>query len=354
MGSGRGREIPSTGQTRKSNGEPDSYDSTVGGIEWRRLRDPSCDPDPALIIAAPKRPPKMKQGGQRAILAAEQAREFPMNDSKPPLEIPLLASHSLEEESVFRPENLLSAVRKLRGLPDRPVPPICILEFDGDLTDSMAAGGELQPCEDWACFHTTLFTGELGGIPWAMLPRTIGGPYTVLVAEQLRAAGARLIVGLSSAGRVSRHLSLPSLVVATSAIRDEGTSLHYLPPARDVKCPSGVTGALRAELAATGWRVESGEVWTTDAPYRETLTQLHHWAVEGALAVEMQAASLFAFGHARGAETALVAVVSNAADHSEEVFDTGTPSDGRRIAHAIVRAGWRHLESATPRSIGSK
>lgn len=260
---------------------------------------------------------------------------------------PLVGTHSLSEESAFRPENLLSAVRKLRGLSNRPVPPICILEFDGDLTDSMAAAGELQPYEEWACFHTTLFSGELDGAPWAMLPRTIGGPYAVLVAEQLWAAGAKLIVGLSSAGRVSRQLSLPSLVVATSAVRDEGTSLHYLPASRAVSCPSGVTGILLAELAATGWNTRSGEVWTTDAPYRETLSQLQHWAAEGVLAVEMQAASLYAFGQARGAEVALVAVVSNAVDHSEEVFDTGTPSDGRRIAHAIVRVGTQYLESLT-------
>jgi uridine phosphorylase len=209
----------------------------------------------------------------------------------------------------------------------------------------MVAEGELDPYESWACFHTTMFAAEMDGMRWGMVPRTIGGPYAVLVAEQLWAAGAKLIVGLSSAGRVSRKLPLPSLVVATSAVRDEGASLHYLPPSPTVTCPSRVTDTLSTELAATGWHVESGAVWTTDAPYRETLTQLHHWASRGVLAVEMQAASLFAFGAARSAEVALVAVVSNAVDHSEDSFDTGTPSDGRRIAHAIVRAGQRYINS---------
>lgn len=269
-----------------------------------------------------------------------------MSNSKHPMETPLLGSHALAEESAFRPEDLLAAVRKLRGLPQRGVPPICILEFDGDLTDSMAAAGELHPFESWACFHTVMFAGELDGMPWGMVPRTIGGPYAVLVAEQLFTAGAKLIVGLSSAGRVSPQLPLPSLVVATSAVRDEGTSLHYLPPSPSVPCPSGVTKPLSMELKATGWRVESGAVWTTDAPYRETLSQLRHWAEQDVLAVEMQAASLFAFGAARGAEVALVAVVSNAVDHAADSFDTGTPSDGRRIAHAIVRAGQRYLNSA--------
>lgn len=268
-----------------------------------------------------------------------------MNHTKQSLETPLLGTHALEEESAFRPEGLLAAVRKLRGLPERGVPPICILEFDGDLTDSMAGSGELRPYESWACFHTAMFAGDLDGTPWGMVPRTIGGPYAVLVAEQLWAAGAKLIVGLSSAGRVSPRLPLPSLVVATSAVRDEGTSLHYLAPSPTIECPGGVTGAIATELAATGWHVESGAVWTTDAPYRETLSQLQLWASRDVLAVEMQAASLFAFGAATGAQVALVAVVSNAVDHAADSFDTGTPSDGRRIAHAIVRGGQRYLDS---------
>ena len=89
-------------------------------------------------------------------------------------------------------------------------------------------------------------------------------------------------------------------MVATSAIRDEGTSYHYLPADNEVACKSPVVALLERELIATGWAVRSGRVRTTDAPYRETKTQLNKWAREGALAVEMQTASLFAFGHGRG------------------------------------------------------
>lgn len=62
--------------------------------------------------------------------------------------------------------------------------------------------------------------------PCGIVPRAIGGPYAVLVAEQLLASGATVIVGLTSAGRISPQLSIPSLVLATAAICDEGTSYH--------------------------------------------------------------------------------------------------------------------------------
>ena len=232
----------------------------------------------------------------------------------------------------------MGSVRSLRGQPPGLVPAICVLEFDGDLTDWLVANGRAIRCDYWHCFHTTMHSVDCDGIHIGIVPRTIGGPYAVLVAEQMHAAGAQVIVGLTSAGRVTPELPLPCLVIATSAIRDEGTSCHYLPPARDVQCPTAILEDLQRELPSAGWAVRSGQVWTTDAPYRETEADLRHWAAAGILAVEMQAASLFAFGAARGANVAVVAMVSNAVDHQGDQFNTGTEEDGWRILQSIARA----------------
>src|SRR6266568_3961607 len=187
----------------------------------------------------------------------------------------------------------------------------------------------------------SVFTPDnlLEGVTCGIIPRTIGGPYAVLIAEQLATAGAQLIVGLTSAGRVSSELPLPCLVVATSAIRDEGTSLHYLAASKEIACPANdVAAVIERELTTTGWPVRAGKVWTTDAPYRETQAQLDHWAAEGVLAVEMRAASLFAFGSARGVTVSSIAMVSNAVDHEGEQFDTGTLQEGLHILEACARA----------------
>jgi len=262
-------------------------------------------------------------------------------DSTPPI-----LGHALDQPSAFTPKNLIDDVRRSRQIPVGIVPPVCILEFDGDLTDGLVRDGIARPFEPWACFHTSMFAMDLEGVACGIIARTIGGPYAVLIAEQLQAAGAKLIIGLTSAGRVSPDLPLPCLVVATSAIRDEGTSYHYLPPEREVACGSPVVPLLERELIMTGWAVRSGKAWTTDAPYRETAAQLMKWAREGALAVEMQAASLFAFGVARQAHVALVAMVSNAVDHTGEQFVTGSQEDGLRILKGIARAARAFLETA--------
>ena len=257
--------------------------------------------------------------------------------------IPPLLDHNLDRPSAFTPEDLVAAVREERGLESDRVPAVCVLEFDGDLTDWLIATGKVRRWDAWGCFHTEMQALEVDGIICGIIPRTIGGPYTVLVAEQLQASGAGVVLGLTSSGRVLPSLPVPSLVVATSALRDEGTSHHYLPPASTVDAPPVLPDLLAAEVAATGMPVARGLVWTTDAPYRETREQLARHAAEGALAVEMQAASLFAFAAARGAAAGLVAHVTNAIDHTGEDFDKGAREDGLQLLEAICRAGLSYL-----------
>jgi uridine phosphorylase len=259
-------------------------------------------------------------------------------------ECPLL-HHEIDSPSEFTPDELVSAVRAARGLPDVAVPPVCVLDFDGDLTNWLVRERKATPFEPWACFHTKMYLLETDGARCGIIPRTIGGPYAVLIAEQLHVSGARLILGLTSAGRVSPSLPLPSFVVVTSAVRDEGTSFHYLPPAENVYCPTPITDLLAEEVSRLGSTVE-GSVWTTDAPYRETTAQLQRYAAAGVLAVEMQAASLFAFAIARKASVGVIAHVTNAVDHQDEQFDKGTEEHGFLLLQAILRAGGRYLEAA--------
>jgi len=184
--------------------------------------------------------------------------------------LPLL-QHALDSASAFTPERLMDAVRTKRGLALEAVPPLCVLDFDGDLSDRLAEQGISSPVASWACFHTSMRVMALDGLSCGIVPRTIGGPYAVLVAEQLCAAVAKLVVGITSAGRVSPTLPLPSIVVIDEAMRDEGTSLHYLAPSASVATPSPrLTDLLAQELTALRFSVSRGAVWTTNAPYRSS------------------------------------------------------------------------------------
>ena len=92
--------------------------------------------------------------------------------------------------------------------------------------------------------------------------------------------------------------------------------------------------------------VRTGTIWTTDAPYRETAEQVMGHSRAGALAVEMQAASLFAFSRARRFPVGLVAHVTNGLeDQASREFDKGSRELQVEILRRICRAGERCLSS---------
>ena len=263
-------------------------------------------------------------------------------------ERPPLFDHALGSPTTFSPETLIDAVRAERGLAPEPIPKVCVLEFDGDLTDWLVSTGVARPLKSWACFHTTMFSLEVDGQNVGLVPRTIGGPYTVLIAEQMAVSGARVVLGLTSAGRVSSNMPVPGLVVVTSAIRDEGTSYHYLPPGEAVDASPELARLLESELKGQPLPAISGRVWTTDAPYRETAEQLVKHAKAGALAVEMQAASLLAFSAARRFPVGVVAHVTNQVGHTGDQFRKGARATELDILRRISRAGLRFVSASSP------
>lgn len=128
---------------------------------------------------------------------------------------------------------------------------------------------------------------------------------------------------------------VPAFVVIECALRDEGTSYHDLRPAR-FSCPSPVLRRALARLAVDGVELLHGDSWTTDAPFRETPTALaarHH---DGILAVELEAAALYAFAEATGRRVVCFAHLTNELGQEGD-FEKGT-ANGAGHALAVVVA----------------
>lgn len=146
------------------------------------------------------------------------------------LEVPI-TTHATDEPAVFLPENLLGRAASMLGREDGVLPACCLLDFDGELVAVAREQFGAAPCSVWPCFHTTLLRVKRDGLEMGLIGGTVGAPFAVLVSEQLIALGCRHIIGYSSSGAVSDDISLPCLVVPERALRDEGTSYHYLRPA---------------------------------------------------------------------------------------------------------------------------
>lgn len=130
----------------------------------------------------------------------------------------------------------------------------------------------------------------------------VGAPLGAAMVEALIAMGCRKFIACGGAGVLDSQIQVGHLVVPTSAVRDEGTSYHYLPPGREVGPSPRALEAIEAVLNDHGHQYILGKTWTTDAIYRETRAKVMRRKREGCLTVEMEAAAFFAVARFRGIE----------------------------------------------------
>src|SRR5271166_3028793 len=185
-------------------------------------------------------------------------------------ETPILALKNTKAPSVFQPANLLREARRQRGLDHGDVPALCLLDPDGDMVRYLKRAGEAEPINHWACYHTKMWQFQRDGLEFGVVGCAVGAPFAVLLAEQLFASGCRFLISVTSAGQIAPAQEPPYFILIDRALRDEGTSYHYLPPSRFAEAAPDVLARLRPVLDGVPISVHQGPTWTTDAPYRET------------------------------------------------------------------------------------
>ena len=134
------------------------------------------------------------------------------------------------------------------------------------------------------------------------------------------------------------------------ALRDEGTSYHYLPASEYSEADPHLTALARGALSAAGMPVSVGASWTTDAPFRETEEAIEAALRAGILAVEMEAAALYAFAKARQRSVLCFAHVTNQMGRIEGDFEKGS-ADGAKESLRVISltaARWRADAKARP------
>ena len=192
--------------------------------------------------------------------------------------------------------------------------------------------GGRAPAAGWACYHTEMDVTEHEGITVGVVGLAVGAPFAVLVAEQLFASGCRLLISVTSAGQIVPVGPTPYFVLIDRALRDEGTSHHYLPPSMFAEADAALADRRSPALAHCAVPVHRGTAWTTDAPYRETEDAIAAARAHGALAVEMEAAALYAFAQARRRDVLCFAHVTNRMARVEGDFEKGEADGARDFA----------------------
>ena len=264
---------------------------------------------------------------------------------------PLIERRDHLAPSVFRPENMLREARRQKGLAAGSVPRVCVLDPDGDIVAHVRRKYAAEPCPHWACYHSTMWTWRTGDLACGIIGNVVGGSFAVLAAEQLFASGCGLLVSIASAGQITDVGPPPYYILIERSLRDEGTSYHYLPPSDYVEADPALLALAAEALAQAGRQVYVGDSWTTDAPFRETAQSIASRRRAGILAVEMEAASLYAFAAARACPVICLAHVSNqlgCVDGDFEKGDGNGAADSLDLVKALAEA-WRRETQAVER-----
>jgi len=250
---------------------------------------------------------------------------------------PILRTKHPDEVSTFTADGLLREARRQKGMDAGAIPSVCLLDPDGDVVRWLRASGRAEAEPNWACYHSTMHRFALGGRPCGIVGCAVGAPYAVLVAEQMAASGAELIVSVTSAGQITEAAGQapPYHVLIERALRDEGTSYHYLPASDFSDADPALVAMAERALTDMSPPVLRGASWTTDAPFRETRAAIDATAAREVLAVEMEAAGLHAFARATGTPVLCFAHVTNQMARIEGDFEKGE-GDGAAATLALV------------------
>lgn len=253
------------------------------------------------------------------------------------LQPPILRAKAFQADSLFTAQNLLREAKRQKSLPASQIPAVCVLDPDGDMLDYLRTAGQAQRHPSWPCYHTDLYVCEHKGLTFGLIGRAVGAPFAVLLAEELFASGCQLLISVTSSGQIVPREEPPYFVLIERALRDEGTSYHYLPPSDYAELQGGLRQVLTGAFDHLPLPVYGGATWTTDAPFRETRTAIAWAEAAGILAVEMEAAALYAFAQARGKSVVCFAHVTNQMAQIEGDFEKGE-AGGSLAALQIIRA----------------
>ena len=174
--------------------------------------------------------------------------------------------------------------------------------------------------------------------PFFIAGPSVGAPMAVLTLEKLVALGARQIIAYGWCGSLTRTMHIGDVLLPTWAVSDEGTSTHYPLDSRS-ESHMPTLKLLNDSLTDAGMTVHSGPVWTTDAPYRESVSQVRELAGQGVMGVDMEYSALVTVAAFRKVELSAVLLVSDelSSGNWKPGFHTKTfKKKSREILHFLI------------------
>lgn len=200
------------------------------------------------------------------------------------------------KDSFFTPKEFMEYQRKIGKYPKFKTPKGVIFCYDRSFMKYLLENHKTTKFDK---FFNTYLLNETDNQIAVVANFGIGAPVVVTILEELIAFGVKNFISIGTAGSLQKHLKVGDLVVCERAIRDEGTSHHYLPISKYSYASKKMTEKITYQLDKLKQSYVVGTSWTIDAPYRETVAEAKYYQKEGVLTVEMEASALFAVAEYR-------------------------------------------------------
>jgi uridine phosphorylase len=223
------------------------------------------------------------------------------------------------DKAVIEPARVIQERKKIGLHPSCPLPDGAIMCYDTAFWQWVCAGPGHVECDGWlkGAYLVPRYDS------WILVLKVpgFGASTAVMTLEELAAFGIKKFVNLGTAGGLQQNMNFGDIVICDRAIRDEGTSHHYVPVEKYAFSSPELTENLCTAFERKGIQYSRGTSWTTDAPYRETIEELRQYRSDGVATVEMEASALFAVGAYRGASVSSIFTISDIL--SEEDWNQG-------------------------------
>lgn len=217
-----------------------------------------------------------------------------MNEEYPILEF------DADKQAILNPER--GRILRAMGGMEHPLPETGVLCFFGDVISKLIESGTLK--------RIGHLVSEMGENPiyaldyqdkrmFVMHPG-VGAPTAAAFLEELIGIGAQKVIACGGCGVLQKDIAVGHPVLLSAAVRDEGTSYHYIQPSREIGADKEVNAVLEKIFKAHQVDYRLGKTWTTDAIYRETRAKREKRVKEGCIVVEMEASAFMAVAQFRG------------------------------------------------------
>lgn len=208
----------------------------------------------------------------------------------------LLEEFDENKKAIINPDNV---IKKIDGMPK-----VAIACFSHNLFNEIVAGGK---CLKIAELHNTtedkdVYELDYNGHKFALFKMGVGAPVAAVDIEDMHAMGVEKFIVFGNCGVLDETIEDCSVIIPNKALRDEGTSFHYMKPSKSIDLNKKYVTEFKEVLDKLGYSYTEGATWTTDAFYRETKDKLARRVKDGAIVVEMEASALQAVCDFRGCE----------------------------------------------------